>query len=136
MTHINPYLAFGGNCREAMTFYHACLGGDLNIQTVGETPMADQMPEAKDQVMHAAIINDKIHLYASDMLKGGQVTQGNTISISLNCSSEEEIQSFFSKLSEGGTITQPLEKAFWGGTFGMFTDKFGFTWMLNYSEEK
>lgn len=136
MTHLNPYLSFGGNCREAMTFYHACLGGDLTVQTVGESPMAAHMPEAKDQVMHAALINNNIFLYASDMLKGETVTQGNTVSLCLNLSSEEEAHSIFSKLSDGGKVTQPLEKAFWGDTFGMLIDKFGFHWMVNCSVQK
>lgn len=136
MTHLNPYLAFGGNCREAMEFYHSCLGGNLSVQTVGESPMGAQMPEAKDLVMHAALVNNNIFLYASDMIRGESVSHGNMVSLCLDCSSEEEIQSFFSKLSEGGKVTQPLEKAFWGGTFGMLTDKFGFNWMFNYTEQK
>jgi PhnB protein len=70
MTQINPYLRFSGNCREAMSFYQECLGGDLTLTTVGETPMAKQMPaEAQKQIMHASLNNGRVVLLGSD--RGG-----------------------------------------------------------------
>ncbi|WP_303310059.1 VOC family protein [Hymenobacter sp. BT730] len=131
-TRLTPYLTFNGNCRDAMTFYQQCLGGELLISTFGDSPMADKMPaDAQQGVMHASLKNDILELMASD---GGMhaVTQGNAIALSLNCSSAEEIATWFAKLSAGGTITMPLEETFWGATFGMFTDRFGMPWMLNY----
>lgn len=138
MTQINPYLLFGGNCREAMNFYADCLGGELTMQTMGESPMGKDMPqEMKDNIMHASLSkNGILLLMASDMMGKEEVKQGNTISLSLNCGSEDEINMFFSKLSAGGQVTQPLEDAFWGAKFGMLIDKFGMHWMLNFDKSK
>lgn len=138
MTHINPYLLFENNCREAMTFYRDCVGGDLTMQTVAESAVAGQKsPDAAEKIMHASLTKKGMPmLMASDMLEpGAHAVQGNTISLSLNCSSEDEIQTIFAKLSEGGKVTQPLKDEFWGATFGMLTDKFGMHWMLNYNKK-
>ena len=136
MTQINVYLSFNGNCREAMNFYKDCFGGELTIHTFEGSPMAAQMPEAAQQaVMHASLRKDHLLLLASDgggMYQG--YTKGNTISISLNCSSDEEITDFFNKLSVGGTVTMPLADQFWGAKFGMLTDKYNMDWMLNYDK--
>lgn len=137
MTQIIAYLTFNGTCKDAMTFYKDCLGGELRLQTVGETPAASQMPpEAKSKIMHASLTNDSIALMASDMIMAGSVVPGNTVSLLLNCSSEEEIGRFFSKLSAGGKVGHPLKEEFWGSTFGDLTDKFGMRWMLNWDKPK
>ncbi len=132
---INAYLYFNGNCKEAMTFYQECLGGALSLMTVGETPVAEQMPEAKDKIMHANLMREGVLLLmASDNIMGTTKT-GSQIELSLNCTSESELNSFFSKLSEGGKVSHPVSKEFWGALFGQFTDKFGIAWMLTYDEK-
>lgn len=138
MTQINAYLTFEGNCREAMTFYHECLGGDLEIIPFEGSPMAEKMPKEMIQhVMHANIRKGELVLMASDMggMKGN-LLKGNNFALSLNCSSDEEVEEYFSKLSEGGKITMPLAEQFWGAKFGMLTDKFGMDWMLNFELNK
>jgi len=134
MTQINAYLNFNGNCREAMTFYKDCLGGELTIQTVEGTPMETHCPTAMlQQIMHSSLVKDGILLMASDMrAPGTEFIQGNNMSLSLNCSSEEEINDFYSRLSSGGKIFDSLKPQFWGDIAGFFTDKFGTRWMLNY----
>ena len=73
----------------------------------------------------------------SDMQEpGGNFIKGNNIALSLNCSSDEEIKTFFSKLSEGGRISHNLMQSFWGATFGVLTDKYGIRWMLNYDKNQ
>lgn len=135
MTQINAYLAFGGNCREAMTFYQAALGGELTLQRVGDSPVADNLPaEARESIMHASLTGGQIVLMASDMLGGADPVVGNTITLSLNCNTEEETRTFFEKLSAGGNVTQPLKLEFWGALFGQFTDKFGIHWMVNWDQ--
>ena len=131
MTAINAYLSFNGECREAMNFYQQCLGGELTFMTVGENPACEGMPIPKDHIMHSALVKGGLYLFATDM-GGGQTPENNTISLALNCSSDAEISEFFTKLSEGGKVLQPLGIQFWGGTFGMVVDKYGYTWMLNY----
>jgi PhnB protein len=60
----------------------------------------------------------------------------NNVALSLNCSSEEEINTFFSNISEGGKIIDPLKVQFWGAIFGMLTDQFGINWMFNYDKKQ
>ncbi len=135
MTQINAYLGFDGKCREAMTFYQECLGGELTLQTMAESPLADQMPAEDGQnILHSTLTQGDLVLMATDMGRGERIN-GNTVSLALNCSSEEEINRFFSNLSVGGQISCPLSEQFWGGTFGSFTDKYGMNWMLNYEKK-
>lgn len=134
-THINSYLTFNGNCREAMNFYAACLGGELYFQTIGESPMAGKMPvEMKDSILHATLSNGGLVLMASDMCNEKGLIKGNSVSLMLNCSSEEEIKTCYLKLSADGSADHPLEDTFWGAVFGGLTDKFGNHWILNYSK--
>lgn len=135
MTYINAYINFNGNCREAMNFYKECLGGDLSVQTIEGSGIEDQCsPTMKSQVLHASLINENLLLMGSDMVGPDGFVKGNTISLSLHCSSEKEINRYFTSLSRGGKILHPLKAEFWGATFGVFTDKFGIRWMLNYDE--
>lgn len=136
MTQINSYLTFNGNCREAMTFYKACLGGQLSFQTVGESPLSDEMPERmKRCILHATLTKGSLVLMGTDMVGEQGLIRGNSVSLSLNCSSEAEIKSYYNKLSAGGIIDHPLEKSFWGALFGDLTDKFGNHWILNYNQK-
>ena len=135
MTQINTYLNFDGITREAMTFYQQCLGGELIMQKVAESPMAAQMPsEMGAKILHSSLTKDGLLLMASDML-GRSTVNGNNVMLCINCSSEEEINSFFNNLAVGGKIKDPLQQSFWGATFGKLTDKFGIHWMFNYSKK-
>ena len=144
MTQIQSYLTFSGNCREAMAFYKECLGGELTLQTVGESPMADQMimgehagqmiPQMKQSILHSTLTNGGIVLMATDMVSKEGLIKGNSVSLMLNCSSEDEIKDYYAKLSVGGEATHPLENTFWGAVFGALTDKFGNHWLLNYNK--
>lgn len=134
MTNINSYLTFNGNCREAMTFYAACLGGELTFQTIGESPMSEKMPpQMKDSILHAMLINGGVVIMASDMVSEAGIINGNSVSLMLNCGSEKEIKDCYKKLAEGGTADHPLEDTFWGAVFGDLTDMFGNHWLLNYT---
>ena len=134
MTQINAYLNFNGFTKEAMTFYKECLGGELVMQKIAESPMAAQMPsEMGAKILHSSLINKGIVLMASDCM-GAAVNMGNNIALCVNCSSEEEINSFFTHLSAGGKINEPLQQSFWGATFGSLTDKFGIHWMFNHTK--
>lgn len=137
MTQINAYVGFNGQCTEAMTFYKACLGGELTLQKVSETPVASQCAEGmQDQVMHSMLKNDNLLLMGTDMGGPGGYIKGNNIALALNCSSEDKINSSFQKLSEGGEILDALKLQFWGGIFGSVKDKFGIVWMFNYEKDK
>ena len=136
MSQIIVYMNFNGNCHEAMKFYQECLGGELILHTVGDSPMAGQMPaEEKDKILHSKLEHEGILLMGTDMVGPGGFVEGNTVSLMLDCSSEAEINKYFSALSSGGNVNMPLEKTFWAERFGAFTDKFGKSWMLNYDLE-
>jgi PhnB protein len=130
MTQLNAYIKFDGNCREAFEFYKDCLGGELALQTVGESPMAGQMPAQMHQsVLHASLTKGDLVLMGSDMIGSEGFVKGNSVFLCLVCSTKDEIQTFFSKLSAGGEVTHPLKEEFFG-TFGDLTDQFGMNWML------
>ncbi len=134
MTQINAYLHFDGNCREAMTFYKECLGGELALQSVEGSPVADQVPaEAWGDILHSSLTTDAFVLLASDMTQT-PIVRGNSVSLCIDCSSEEEINRLFSHLSAGGEVTCPLGRQFWGATFAALTDKYGTNWLLNYDQ--
>ena len=130
MAQLTPYLTFDGNCRAAMEFYNACLGGELYVMTVADSPMKDQSPaEIQNQVMHSRLAAGEIVFMASDNLGRGEVVRGNGTTLCINGRTKAEIPDLFAKLVEGGTVRQPLIEAFFG-TYGELTDKFGVNWMF------
>jgi PhnB protein len=130
MAQINAYLTFDGNCREAMMFYRDCFGGNLRLQTVAGSPMEDEFPDdARNNILHAHLTNDTLTLQGSDLNGQERLVRGNTISLSLSCSSETEIKTFFQRLSAGGHVAHPLHE-FFAGMMGTVTDKFEKDWIL------
>lgn len=135
MTIIQSYLTFSGNCREAMAFYQQCLGGELNLQTIGESPLAEKMPQqVKDSILHATLTKDHLVIMGSDMVGDDGLIKGNAVSLMLNCSSEDEVRNCYARLAEGGKATHPIEVSFWGALFGDLTDKYGNHWLLHYDK--
>lgn len=130
MARLNPYLGFLDNAREAMEFYQSVFGGELDVNTFGQFG-AGGGPEA-DKVMHAQLETPQgFTLMASDTPEGMEHKPGNNISVSLSGEGGDGLDEMFTKLSEGGTVTMPLEKQMWGDTFGMVLDRFGISWMVN-----
>ncbi|RZK63637.1 MAG: VOC family protein, partial [Pedobacter sp.] len=85
MAHINSYLTFNGNCREAMRFYHDCLGGELTLQSIGESPMAGNMPQIMaDKILHAVLTSDEIVIMGTDLVVDAGLVKGNAVSLMLN----------------------------------------------------
>lgn len=130
MTQILAYLKFDGNCREAMTFYKECFGGELSFNTVKGSPMEQFMkPEEGEKILHSSLISGDLKLFASEMTKPSST--GDSIFLWLNCNSENDIKRLFENLSRGGTVTAPLQPAYWGASFGAVTDKFGISWYIS-----
>lgn len=133
MVALDPYVSFDGQAREAMTFYQSALGGDLTISTFGESGMSED-PASADLVMHAMLeTGSGLRLMAADTPEGMSYNPGDNISISLSGPAEDEaeLRGYWDKLNDGARTTLPLEKAPWGDYFGMLTDRFGITWMVN-----
>ena len=126
---LSTYLNFDGTCEEALRFYEkAGLGRIADLRRYADSPMGGKMPGEK--IIHAHFEGPGVSLHASDSMRpSGKGFSGFSLSIGL--SDLAEAQRLFAALSEGGEITMPLQKQFWGATFGMFTDKFGVGWMIN-----
>ena len=130
---LNPYLGFRADTREAMEFYKSVFGGNLTIGTFKEMNAAQDESEA-DLVMHSQLeTDDGLVLMASDTPSRMSYRPGDNFSISLSGQDEAKLRGWFEKLAEGGTVSMPLEKAIWGDTFGMCTDRFGINWVVNIS---
>ena len=134
MARINPYLNFNDNCREAMNFYKDCIGGELTFITVGESPMAAHMPPAmKDAILHSSLTLGDNMIMGSDMRKK-QLTDGDSVTLCINCSNESEQDKFYKNLSAGGTINEPLGEMPGGAKIAHITDKYGKQWMFYYDK--
>ncbi|HEY0304554.1 MAG TPA: VOC family protein, partial [Longimicrobiales bacterium] len=130
-TRLNPYLNFRDNARQAIEFYHSVLGGKLDLTTFKDGGMS-QGPADANLVMHSQLEADNgMTLMASDTPPGMDFKPGTNISISLSGDDEKTLRGYWDKLSAGGMVMMPLEKAPWGDTFGMCTDKFGIQWLVN-----
>ncbi|MFK4760042.1 VOC family protein [Microbacterium sp. ZW T5_45] len=132
MANLNPYLSFRTDARAAMDFYQSVLGGELDVNVFSEFPGMVQDPSEADLVMHAQLTTpDGLVLMASDTPSSMPYEKPQGISVSLSGTSAETTKAVWEKLSEGATITMPLDNAPWGGLFGMLVDRFGIAWMLN-----
>ncbi|MBD2705212.1 VOC family protein [Spirosoma sp. BT702] len=140
-TTLNPYLFFGGNCREAMEFYKGIFGGELMLNTFGDGPPdAHADPKAnsedvKSKIMHARLSGD-IVLLASDDPNSSGTENKSQFSLSLEGSDTSKLTGYFEALSQNGQVKAPLQKQFWGDTFGMVADQFGVDWMISINAEK
>jgi len=138
MAKLNPYLHFNGNAEEAFLFYQSVFGGNFStVVRFKDMPMENnQISESEaDRIMHIALPIGK-----NDVLMGsdtpefmGKHNENETRSkISITAESKDEADQIFKGLSNGGTIEMPLEDSPWGSYFGMFRDKFGIEWMVDY----
>ena len=144
MATVNAYLTFDGNCEAAFNFYKSAFGGEFrDLSRFGDMPPQEGMPplpnEMKSRLMHVALpISTETILMGSDNMPGmsPDITMGNNFSVSIGVDSKEEADRLFAALSKDGKVTMPMEVTFWGAYFGMWTDKFGINWMVNYDEPK
>ena len=143
MNTVNLYLTFNGNCEEAFLFYQSVFGGEFSyIGRFKDMPSGDEnckpmSEEEGNKIMHVSLpISQETVLMGSDT--GGEwspkLVQGNNFAASVNTGSREEADRIFNGLSQGGQVAMPMENTFWGAYFGMFADKFGINWMVNYDE--
>jgi len=129
---LEPYLFFYGRCEEALEFYKNAIGGTYELNRFEGSPMADQVSaDFRNKVMHATFKGPGFEFMAADGPEGKTLEpEAGNISLSLATSDDAEGDRVFKALSEGGQIMMPLAEAFWGGKFGMLTDRFGTEWMI------
>jgi len=129
-SRLNPYISFAGDARQAMEFYKSVFGGELTLNTFGESGMAGT--PAEDQIMHSMLDSPSGYtIMASDTPPGMEHKPGTNVSVSLSGDDGEELRGYWEKLSAEGTVSVPFEKQMWGDEFGACTDKFGISWMVN-----
>ena len=138
MVNVEPFLIFEGNCSEAMEFYKSCLGGELTITRIRDTPMKDHMPPAQqNKVAYAHLKNDAIDLSATDWLHPTRRPRpGNTVCIYLSGGTYSELRPVFDKLAAGAdpTLLDDLRDMPFG-SYGHLADKYGVHWFFR-SEKK
>ena len=129
-SRLNPYLSFADTARQALEFYRDVFGGELTVNTLGE--MGGAAPGDENKIMHAQLETPAGYtLMASDAPTGMDLSVGSNVSVSLSGDDVDELRGYFTKLSDGGSVTMPLEKQMWGDEFGMCMDRFGVPWMVN-----
>ncbi|HVZ79207.1 MAG TPA: VOC family protein [bacterium] len=129
-----PFLLFDGNCAEAMAFYHSCLGGELTVTKLGDSPMKDLLPKDKhDRTINAHLKSGAVEISASDWMASPafEPKQGNTSAIFVIGQGYEELKAVFDKLSNGCEKSrfQDLHDLPFG-TYGQFYDRFGVQWIF------
>jgi len=134
MLSCTPFLLFDGNCAVAMTFYHKCLGGELTLTKLGDSPMKDLLPPEKhERLINAYLKSGMIEISATDWMASParEPKQGNTMSIFLVSDENDELRKVFNPLSEGASQDnfQDLHDLPFG-LYGQFTDKFGVPWIF------
>ncbi|MBL0077281.1 MAG: VOC family protein [Rhodocyclaceae bacterium] len=134
MPHPIAYLAFNGNCADAMRFYETALESKLQtLLTTGESPMAAMCPpDTLNNILHACLV-----LPGGGMLMAGDCPASmpyegiKGVSLTLNYDTIAEAERAFAALAEGGKVTMPMQPAFWSKAWGMLVDKFGTSWIVN-----
>ncbi|MGI8848482.1 MAG: VOC family protein [Candidatus Dormibacteria bacterium] len=130
-TRLNPYISFRDTAREALHFYQSVFGGELTLSTFGDLH-ASEDPTEQNNIMHGMLVTGSgLTLMAADTPNAMDYAPGSSISVSLSGDDESELRRFWKGLCAGGTATMPLEKAPWGDTFGMCTDRYGVNWLVN-----
>jgi PhnB protein len=134
MTQAIAYLAFNGNCAEAMRFYEQALGGKLEVLMSGaDSPMAEHIPkEFAHRILHARLaLPGGGTLFAGDAPANFPYDGIKGVSIAVDYATTEEAEKVFAALAGGGQVTMPMQPAFWAKRWGMLVDKFGTPWIVN-----
>ena len=132
-SRLNPYISFDGNARQAMEFYERVFGGTLELRTFGEYGAQDSADA--DKIMHGQLeTGSGFTLMGADTPPGMEHSAGNNIAVSLSGEDADELRGYWESLSDGGTVSVPLEKQMWGDEFGMCMDQFGIGWLVNISQ--
>ena len=138
MAHINPHINFNGNAEEALTFYKSVFGGEFLTIVRFKDTATEEYPISENEankIMHIALpIGKHSVLMGSDTpeFMGKHNENENRSKISISTESKEEADHIFNGLSAGGQIEMPIAQSPWGSYFGMFRDKFGFEWMVDF----
>lgn len=138
MATINPYINFNGNAEEAFTFYKSVFGGEFTKVARFKDLASADFPVSENEankIMHISLPIGKNFLMGNDVPESmGRTNENeNRSKISINCESKIEADRLFNGLSAGGNIEFPISDSPWGSYFGMFRDKYGIEWMVDFN---
>jgi PhnB protein len=140
MLRVTPFILFDGNCAEAMTFYHRCLGGELTLTRLGDTPMKDQFPTEKhDRIIYGRLKSGTIEFSATDWMASPTLEpkQGNTFAIFVTGGTFAELKAVFERLAEEANkewFQELHDMPF--GAYGQFFDRYGIQWIFQGENKK
>ncbi|MBV7268122.1 VOC family protein [Winogradskyella luteola] len=132
---VQPYLAFKGECKNALQFYKSILGGSIINEQTYENANVDIPEHYRNKLQHAELKGNGMHLLAYDASPDTPLTNGTNINISVDLESKEKAQEVFSKLSEGGTVHTPFQDMPWNACYGRCSDQYNVSWMVNYKKD-
>jgi PhnB protein len=138
MAQISPYIHFNGNAEEAFTFYKSVFGGEFAMITRFKDMAMQEHPISENEANK--IMHISLPIGRCSVLMGGDTPEfmgkhnenENRSKILISAESREKADQLFNGLSAGGEIEMPIADSPWGNYFGMFRDKFGFEWMVDY----
>jgi PhnB protein len=130
---INPYLFLNGTASDAIAFYEKAIEARIvRVQRFSDAPGGEMPPGVSPtSVMHAHLETGGGTLLLSDAVLGPPITQGDGVVVCMQYEGRADVDRHFAALSEGGSVTEPLQDTFWGARFGMLVDRFGVRWMFN-----
>ena len=141
MAIINPSINFNGNALEAFTFYKSVFGGEFSKVAYFKDMASADFPVSESEankIMHIALPIGPVNvLMGNDVpeILGKTNERENRSKISVNCESREEADKIFTGLSLGGEVEFPMGESPWGSYFGMFRDKYGIEWMIDFQSK-
>lgn len=137
MANINPHINFNGNAEEAFTFYKSVFGGEFATIMRFKDLASDEFVVAEteaNKIMHISLPIGNSVLMGNDVpeILGRTNENENRSKIVISAESREEADKLFNGLSAGGKIEMPISDSPWGSYFGMFRDKYGIEWMIDF----
>jgi PhnB protein len=134
-SRLNPDPNFNGNARQALEFYASVFGGTLNLSTFAD--FGDKDSPIADKIMHGQLETEAGYtVMAADAPPGMESPGFHGFGVSLSGDDGDALRGYFEKLSDGGSVTMPMQKQAWGDEFGMVTDQFGVPWLVNVSQSQ
>ncbi|MCA0971703.1 VOC family protein [Halobacillus litoralis] len=129
-----PYFTFNGSAAKALDYYKEVFNGEItHLQTFGQAEF-ETPPEMDERIMHARFTKGDFHFMVSDSFLDQEIVPGTNISLALELESSEEIQTYYDRLRENGTVLMELQDTFWGAVFAKVKDAHGIIWDLNFEK--
>jgi len=131
---VQPYLAFRGNCKQALEFYKSVLGGTINNEQTYEDIEIDIPGNYRNKLQHAELQGKGFHIMAYDAAPDTPLTHGSNINMSIDLDSKEEAEKVFDALSSNGTVHTPFQEMSWDACYGRCSDQYDIGWMVNFKK--